>query len=213
MNKPILKQRSKGFFITLEGGEGSGKSSLARYLKGLFLKEGYEVVLTREPGGCPFAEKLRSLVLKTEEPISAKAELLLFLSARSEHINSIIAPAINRGAVVICDRFTDSTLAYQGYARGLGVDEILPICQFAECFQKPNRSYLLDVDPETGFQRIKRRASTDRIEKAGLDFHKKVREGFLKLSKMFPERIVVINANEDKDQVFKNVVLDIREHF
>ncbi len=213
MSKPLLNPRNKGFFITLEGGEGSGKSSLANRLKKFFKNEGYEVVLTREPGGCPFAENLRTLVLESNDSISDKAELLLFLSARAEHVASVISPAISRGAIVICDRFTDSTLAYQGYARGLDIDSILPICLFAQASQNPHRSYLLDLDPEIGFQRIKRRKTTDRIEKAGADFHRKVRDGFLQLAKLFPDRICTIDASDHMDAVFQKVIHDIREHF
>lgn len=209
--KKPLNQKNRGFFVTLEGGEGSGKSSLAYRLEKFFSKKGIEVLLTREPGGCPFAEKLRSIVLGSEDEISDEAELLLFLSARAEHINKVIRPAIERGALVICDRFTDSTLCYQGYARGLGIDTILPVCKYAEGIFSPDRTYLLDLDPKEGFQRIKKRESSDRIEMAGSSFHQKVREGFLDLANRFPDRICTVDASMSIKFVFEKVMTDLSE--
>lgn len=196
-------------FITLEGGEGSGKTTLLRRLQLWFEKQGREVVPTREPGGTSLGDEIRSLLLESGEghgpKICTRAELLLFLGVRAQHVHEKIKPALAAGKVVICDRFSDSTVAYQGYARGLGIAETLRFCEFAADGLEPDLTLYLDVPPEIGLERAKRAVKeekSDRFEAELVDFHQKVRNGFLTLADLFPRRIRVINANESPDSVF-----------
>ena len=194
----------RGFFITLEGGEGAGKSTLARNLQTSLETLGRKVMITREPGGTHFSEKMREIILKrTYGEIETMSELLLFLAARVEHVEKVIKPAINEGKVVICDRFTDSTVAYQGYAAGLGVDYVQEISNKVLQGFEPDLTFYLDIHPEFGLGRTaERRANTneeiDIMEQKRIDFHLKVREGFLELAKKYPRRIIVLDAALDR---------------
>lgn len=189
----------RGLFVTFEGGEGAGKSTLAASLAEKFRADGREVVLTREPGGTPFGEELRSLLLHHKADVASQAELFLFLASRIQHIKELIEPSLARGAIVLCDRFNDSTIAYQGMARGLGIEYVTTCCKLACAEVLPDITFYIDLDPVIGLGRIeKRRNGTnqaiDRLEKEALEFHQKVRQGYKHLATQEPERIVTLDG-------------------
>lgn len=199
-------------FITIEGGEGAGKTTLIGKLSGVLESSGYEVVTTREPGGSRLSNHIRQWLLNRDSnlPIGYKAELLLFLSARAQHLEELIKPALQQGKALICDRFNDSTIVYQGLGRGLGMDYVKQLCDIVSEDIIPNLTLFLDVDPSVGLMRTKKTAKEnarpgelDRIEAERLDFHERVRQGFLTLAKRYPERIKVIDANQSEDSVFR----------
>lgn len=186
---------SKGLFITLEGGEGAGKSTLIRHLAEQMEKEGHELLITREPGGSPLGEKVRSLLLESKEPIDSRAELLLFLAARADHVTRIIDPALSEGKLVLCDRFTHSTLAYQGYGRGLDLNELRRLCSFASHDLTPDLTLFLDVPVAVGIERREKRSAADRMEREESTFHEKVRAGFLDLAKAGGMEVIDASAS------------------
>lgn len=202
---------ARGTFITFEGGEGCGKSTQVRRLKEALEREGHEVVLTREPGGTWLAEEIRRLIKDQESDAPCdRSELLLFLAARAQLVKNVIRPALDAGKWVVSDRFSDSTLAYQGYGRGLPLGILKEMNAFACENLKPDLTILLDVSPETSQARLHaREAAThtvaDRIEQAGDEFHARLRAGFAELAKAEPERIVTIDANGGPNEVWENV--------
>ena len=188
----------KGMFITFEGGEGCGKSTqltlTAKYLR----EKGYKVKETREPGGTPTAEKIRELILHPiEGKLSIEAELLLFMSARAEHVNTVIRPSIENGYIVLCDRFSDSTYAYQGVNGKIPYKTMEKLNHFATNGLTPNLTFFLDGDPKALLERRNARGTKDRFEAKDLAFHEAVKKEFDKLTTMFPARIVKINALQD----------------
>lgn len=194
-----------GLFVTFEGGEGVGKSTLIDRLSRELTSDGYSVVQTREPGGCELGKHIRSLLLD-QEAISKKAELLLFLANRTQHVEEVIRPALSQKKIVLCDRFSDSTRAYQGAGRHIESEEVEYLCRFATGDVAPDCTILLDVDPEIGFSRVNSsRDGKDRIEQEAMEFHLDVRKGFLSLAKQHPDRIHVIDASQSQDEVFKSV--------
>ena len=203
---------SRGKFITFEGPEGSGKSTHIRLLADFLRERGLDVVCTREPGGTPTGEAIRGLLQHNgsgEAPVP-RAEVLLFLASRAQHVERLIRPAINRGAWVLCDRFEDSTLAYQGYGRGFDLHELRSANLFATCGLKPDLTILLDVSPETSRARLlSRQAQTatgpDRIESEVHDFHVRLRNGFLEMAQSEPERFVVLGTERTQDLVAKDI--------
>ena len=202
----------KGYFITIEGPEGAGKSSCARILSSHLEALGYQVICTREPGGTPFAEKLREAVKAKPDDgefVHPETELLLMEAARAQHVREKILPALRAGHAVICDRFTDSTCAYQGGARRMDMEIIRLLNDFACAGCVPDLTLLLDLPPETGFERVVKRASkdaeNDRFEAEALEFHRKVRESFLTLAKSYPQRIKVIDASRPLPEVSEQV--------
>lgn len=199
----------RGLFITIEGGEGVGKSTLVEALVKELTHRGCSVVKTREPGGSSLAEKIRQLLLHGGA-IFPKAELLLFLAARAQHVQEKIAPALAEGSIVICDRFSDSTIAYQAFARGLPLQEVEALEAAARCGITPGVTLLLDIDPEEAFKRIHARGK-DRLEKEGRAFHKKVREGFLFLAQKEPDRMVILDAKKPPSYVLEQALQAIEK--
>jgi dTMP kinase len=201
--------RNRGFFITLEGPEGSGKSTQAQLLAETLRARGNDVVLTAEPGGDPLAEEIRTILLHGKSEIIPEAELLLYLAARVQHVRRIILPALERGVVVISDRFADSSVAYQGYGRGIDINTLRKLNEFATGGLVPDLTILLDVPVDFG---IERQQEKNRFEAESLEFHEKVRAGFLELAKQEPSRWVVIDARGTVDEiaakVLKAIVLD-----
>ncbi|WP_071393089.1 dTMP kinase [Bacillus tuaregi] len=198
----------KGVFITIEGPEGAGKTTIIEMLMDKLNSEGYSVVSTREPGGIEIAEKIRSVILdKENKAMDARTEALLYAAARRQHLVEKVLPAIENGYIVICDRFIDSSLAYQGHARGLGIDEVFSINQFAIDEMMPDATFYFDIDPEIGLERINRDKGREinRLDLEGFEFHRKVREGYQILCKRFPGRIVEIDASQSVEAVFQNV--------
>ena len=190
----------KGFFVSLEGPEGAGKTTLARKLADWFAERGAEVVLTREPGGTELGAAVRELLLT--RPMEPEAEFLLYLADRAEHTRRVIRPALLAGKVVIADRFADSSYAYQGFGRGLSLAWMRAATEGATGGLVPDLTLLLDLDPEEGLRRSGR---TDRLEREALDFHRRVREGYLALAEAEPERFRVIDASRPLERVWRSV--------
>ena len=202
---------ARGKFITFEGGEGCGKSTQVRRLREALEAEGVSVLLTREPGGTWLSEEIRRLIKdQTTDAPCDRAELLLFLAARAQLVRNVIEPALVAGTWVVSDRFSDSTIAYQGYGRGLDLATVARTNDFACAGLKPDLTLLLDVDPAVAAARMRRREALtetgpDRIEQAGDDFHARLRRGFQELAAAEPERIVAIDANGTPDEVWEKV--------
>lgn len=187
--------KMRGFFLTLEGTDGAGKSTHARLLFRWLKEKGKRVILTREPGGGPLAEKIRRLLLDPASEMEALTELMLYEAARSEHVEKIIKPALRSGTSVLCDRFTDATIAYQGYGRGLPVKTIRILNRIATKGLVPDVTVLLDLPADQGLKRTEERAPSqkaDRLEKEGLGFQERVRRGYLFLAKKNRRRILRI---------------------
>lgn len=197
----------KGLFITFEGNDGSGKSSALQTVKQELLDLGYDVIYTREPGGSPIAEKIREVILdKDNVGMDPKTEALLYAASRREHIVKTILPALEAGKVILCDRFLDSSLAYQGYSRDLGLENVLEMNQFATEGLYPDLTILVCTRPEIGMSRIKKdERDMDRLELEKMTFHNKVYDGYIALSEKFKDRIVVINGEQTKEQVLSDV--------
>ncbi|MBO6193839.1 MAG: dTMP kinase [Clostridiales bacterium] len=196
---------SKGLFITFEGIDGCGKSTQLGLLKEEFVKEGVEFIEVREPGGTAVGEKIRTILLdKKNDSMTRMAELLLFEAARAQITEEVIVPALERGVTVICDRFYDSTSAYQGYANKMGRDLTDFLNLKATNDTSPDITFLLDIDPMTAYERRSGRGEEDRIELLGLAYQEKVREGYLELAKS-EERIMVIDASAAPDVIFKEI--------
>ena len=193
-------------FITLEGPEGSGKTTAVEAAVKALEEKGYEIVRTREPGGTPIAEQIRNVILdKANTKMDPRTEALLYAASRRQHLVEKVWPALKEGKIVICDRYLDSSLAYQGGARGLGVDEILNINLFATENTWPDLTLLFDIKPEIGLARIASNASREvnRLDLEKLDFHNKVRDTFLALAKRYPDRYVIIDASLSREEVAK----------
>ncbi|MFP8784457.1 dTMP kinase [Planococcus plakortidis] len=193
-----------GYFITLEGGEGSGKTTALKKLAERLTADGFEVVTTREPGGIEIAEKIREVILdRTHTAMDARTEALLYAAARRQHLVERVLPALKAGKIVLCDRFVDSSLAYQGHARGLGLDDVLAINEFAIEGHMPELTLYFDVNPKTGLARIDldQGREFNRLDEESLAFHYKVREGYLLLLGRYPERMQLINAENELDDV------------
>ena len=201
-------------FITIEGTEGSGKTTVAKELAKLLTTNGYEVVHTREPGGTPISESIRNVILdKNNTSMDGRTEALLYAASRRQHLVEKIWPALKEGKIVLCDRFLDSSLAYQGYARGLGYDEVLNINLFATENTYPDLTLFFVIEPEAGLQRIAKNKNREvnRLDLEKLPFHQKVYDAFIELSKKFPERYVTIDASQSLEQVIKDAYNAIQE--
>ena len=201
-------------FITIEGTEGSGKTTVAKELAKLLSTNGYEVVHTREPGGTPISESIRNVILdKNNTSMDGRTEALLYAASRRQHLVEKIWPALKEGKIVLCDRFLDSSLAYQGYARGLGYDEVLNINLFATENTYPDLTLFFVIEPEAGLQRIAKNKNREvnRLDLEKLPFHQKVYDAFIELSKKFPERYVTIDASQSLEQVIKDAYNAIQE--
>ncbi|WP_256762242.1 dTMP kinase [Cohnella sp. WQ 127256] len=193
-----------GLFITIEGGEGAGKTTLIHALAHKAQQQGHEVMITREPGGIPIAEAIRAVILDTgNTTMDARTEALLYAAARRQHLAEKVLPALEKGMVVICDRFIDSSLAYQGYARGLGIEAVWEINRFATEGNMPDLTLYLDIDPEIGLQRIEQNGEREvnRLDLENLAFHRRVREGYKLVEAKFEERFITIDASVSPEQI------------
>lgn len=199
----------KGTLITLEGGDGAGKSSVLDFLYHELQSHGYPVVKTREPGGTALGDEVRKLLLQRTQGIQCggRTELMLFLASRAQHVEELIMPALHAGKLVLCDRFNDSSIAYQGFARNFGMNEVEEMCKFVSQGIEPKLTLLFDLEPEKGLERVKRVAKQksigemDRIESEAILFHEEVRCGYLLLAEKNPERIVILDASLPKEDV------------
>ena len=195
---------SKGLFITFEGADGCGKTTqlmlLAKYLKA----QGREVVVTREPGARGLGEKIREILLNYDGGVSSRAEAFMFLADRAQHIDVIVNPAIKSGKIVLCDRHTDSSVAYQGYGRMLDIDEIKRLNSIATNGKKPDMTLIFDIDVETSMARVG--DTKDRMESAGIEFFNRVRNGYLEIAKQEPNRVKVLDASKSIEEIHKNVI-------
>lgn len=196
----------KGIFITVEGTDGSGKSTQIELLMRYLEKKGADIVFTREPGGTEIGEKIRGIILDIDnKKMTGTTEALLYAAARSQHVEEKIIPALEDGKIVICDRFVDSSIAYQGAARNLGADSIMQMNSFALHGLMPDMTLFFDLDPEKGILRKKNERALDRLESEKMDFHKRVYEGYRMLCKLYSGRIVSINADRRVEEVFDDV--------
>ena len=193
-------------FITLEGPEGSGKTTAVEAAVKALEEKGYQIVRTREPGGTPIAEQIRNVILdKANTNMDPRTEALLYAASRRQHLVEKVWPALKEGKIVICDRYLDSSLAYQGGARGLGVDNILNVNLFATENTWPDLTLLFDITPEEGLRRISANANREvnRLDLEKLEFHHKVRDTFLELARRYPDRFVIIDASKSREEVAK----------
>ena len=201
-------------FITFEGGEGCGKSTVLKAIKERLESEGVSVVLTREPGGTPIAEQIRNVILdKGNTAMDGRTEALLYAASRRQHLVEKIWPALQEGKTVLCDRYLDSSLAYQGGARGLGIDEVLSINLFATEGTYPDLTLLFDLEPEQGLARIaaNQNREVNRLDLEKLDFHHQVRNNFLALAKRYPDRYAIIDASQPLADVIEDAYKAIKE--
>lgn len=202
-------------FITFEGPEGSGKTSVANRIYDTLKALGYDVIFTREPGGTPIAEQIREVILdKANTLLDARAEALLYAASRRQHLVEKVWPALEKGQIVLCDRFLDSSLAYQGGARGLGVENILNVNLFATEDTYPDLTLLFDLEPDVGFARIaaNKNREVNRLDLEAQAFHIKVRDTFLELSKRYADRYEIIDASKSFDEVYASALTIILEN-
>lgn len=197
----------KGYFITLEGPDGSGKTSVTNKVCKKLEEMGYEIVHTREPGGIEIAEQIRNIILDPKNTaMDAKTEALLYAASRRQHLVEKVFPALKEGKIVICERFLDSSLAYQGFGRQLGFDEVLGINLFAIDNTYPDLTIYLDVDEEIGLSRLKDRSFKDRLDQESIEFHHRVSQGYKEVLKRFKDRIVIVDASEPIEKVVENTL-------
>lgn len=196
---------AKGLFITFEGGEGSGKTSIITRLVPMLEKLGQNVLTSREPGGVKIAEDIRNIILNPENTqMCYETEALLFAASRMQHLREKVIPALESGKLVICDRYLDSSLVYQGYSRGLGFEKVMQVNAFALEYM-PKKTFFIDVKPTVGLERLKGREKCDRLDKEKLEFHDNIYQGYKELARLYPDRIVTINGERDIEEI----VLDI----
>lgn len=197
----------KGKFITYEGCDGCGKSTQLKLLSEYLTKNGIPHIFTREPGGGKISEAIREILLNGKNAeMTDECEALLYAAARVQHLRDRVEPALNEGKLVICDRYVDSSLAYQAYARGLGEDFVRSINAFALEKYLPDATVFIDLTPEAAFQRKHGADENDRLEQAGISFHKKVYEGFDSLAKRYPERFIRVDGNQTPQEIFADVI-------
>ena len=194
----------KGMFITFEGADGCGKTTQMKLLAQYLEQNSTPVILTREPGGKGLGEKVREILLNYDGPVSDRCESFLFLADRAQNIDIIVQPAVKDGKIVLCDRHIDSTVAYQGYGRGLDIERINMLNNIATNNKKPDLTFVFDIDVETSMKRVG--SEKDRMESAGKDFHNRVRNGYLELAKQEPQRIKVIDATKSIEEIHKEVI-------
>lgn len=200
----------KGLFITFEGADGCGKTTQLNLLSEYLTEKGFNVVTTREPGSKGLGERIREILLNYDGEVSPNCESFLFLADRAQHIDVIVKPAVEAGKIVLCDRHIDSTIAYQGYGRGIDLERLRMLNNLATSNFKPDLTFVFDIDVETSMSRVGK--EKDRMESAGIEFHEKVRKGYLEIAKQESQRVKVINSKDSIENIFtkvKNIVEDI----
>jgi len=201
---------AKGLFITFEGVDGCGKSTQLELLKDYFIKSGRKVVVTREPGAKGLGETIRTILLDYDGDVSDRCESFLFLADRAQNIDIIVKPALKEGKIVLCDRHTDSSAAYQGYGRGLDIEQINYLNDLATNSLKPDLTFVFDIDTETSMARVGK--NQDRMEKEGIEFQNRVRKGYLEIARKEPNRVKVINASKSIEEIHNEVLKIIKKH-
>ncbi len=197
-------------FITFEGGEGTGKTTLIKDIAEM-LSQDCDVKTSREPGGSLITEAIREVILNPKyNGVTPYTEALLLAASRAQHLDEVILPALRAHKVVLCDRYLDSSLAYQAYARNLGFEFVLNINQYATD-NMPDLTFYIDLDPQVGMARISNRDKYDRLDQETVDFHQKVREGYLKIAQMYPNRIVTIDGTQSIEEIKNQIITKIRE--
>ena len=208
----MIDMLQKGYFITFEGPDGSGKTTISKLVYDRLVESGYDCEYTREPGGIEIAEKIRDIILNPEHTtMDKKTEALLYAASRRQHLVEKILPALEAHKLVICDRFVDSSLAYQGIGRGIGFDEVYAINEFAIEGYLPDLTIFLDIDAQTGLDRIQNRAFKDRLDQEDITFHQRVFEGYQEVLKRFKERIVIVDGNQSIETIVEEACNIIRE--
>lgn len=208
----------KGIFITFEGPDGAGKTTQLRRLAEELRQLGYDIVVTREPGGTAISDKIRSIILAPEnQEMVDQAEVLLYAASRAQHVHELILPALAANRIVLCDRFIDASIAYQAYGLGVDAETVKSISRFASSGLQANRTYLLDVPVEVSQERLHQRASgsaqaqqLDRIEQKNIEYHSRVREGFHQIAAEQPERVRIINAHRTEDEIAADISVDCK---
>lgn len=204
----------EGIFITIEGPDGSGKTTQIEMLSEYLKEKGYDVVITREPGGTVISEEIRSIILNKEHSeMSHMTELLLYAAARAQLVNQVIKPALLEKKAVICDRFVESSAVYQGIGRGLGVDTVYDVNNYALGDVKPKLTIFMDLDAEEGISRKKNQTELDRMESEDLNFHKRVVEGYRMLAELYPDRIFKVDAGKSIEEIHKIIVSEVESRF
>jgi len=199
-----MEARMKGIFITFEGSEGSGKSTQIRLVRAYLKKKKKPVLFIREPGGVRISEKIRSILLDVANmKMGDECETLLYMAARAQLVREVVAPALKKGKIVLCDRFLDSTVAYQGYGNGVDIATIKRIGRFATCGIRPDITFFFDIDAPKGLSRINR--PKDRIERRAMSYHNRVRQGYLAIARREPGRVKWIDATQSKDEIYAAV--------
>lgn len=200
----------KGLFITFEGADGCGKTTQLKLLFEYLKKQGREVIITREPGCKGLGEKIREILLNYDGEVSDRCESFLFMADRAQNIDVIVNPAVESGKIVLCDRHTDSSVAYQGYGRGISIDKIKHLNELAVNGQKPDLTFIFDIDAQTSMKRVGN--EKDRMENSGMDFYNRVRNGYLEIAKQEPNRVKIIDASKSIEEIHAEV-LKIIESF
>ena len=195
---------SKGLFITFEGVDGCGKTTQIKLLQEYFEKQGKTVLLTREPGAKGLGTKLREILLNYDGEVSPNCESFLFLADRAQHIDTIIKPAVERGEIVLCDRHTDSTVAYQGYGRGVNLEQIKMLNNIATSGMKPDLTFVFDIDVDTSMSRVGK--EKDRMESAGVEFFKRVRDGYLDIAKQESDRVKLLDGSDKIEDIHSEII-------
>ena len=193
----------KGLFITFEGIDGCGKTTQLKLLKEYLEEKGYEVLVSREPGAKGLGERIREILLNYDGEVSSNCEAFLFLADRAQNVDMIVKPAVDAGKIVLCDRHTDSTIAYQGYGRGVDIKQLKMLNKLATSAFEPDLTFVFDIDVETSMSRVGK--VKDRMESAGVEFHEKVRNGYLEIAKEEPNRVKVINSKDTIENIFEQV--------
>ena len=200
----------KGLFITFEGSDGSGKTTVSKLIYEKLKTLGYSVVYTREPGGIDIAEKIRNIILDPKHTsMDARCEALLYAASRRQHLVEKVLPALEKGSIVICDRFIDSSLVYQGIARGIGVDEVYRINEFAIEGHMPDATIFLSVDLQTGLRRVENRGEKDRLDNETAAFHERVAQGYEWVKKEFSNRMHMIDAGQEIEKVVQDTLQEV----
>ena len=203
----------KGLFITLEGIEGAGKSTVVDFIEDFLTKEGHDVIKTREPGGTVIGEQIREILLKNENyTLTYDTELLLVFSARAQHIQEVILPALSSGKTILCDRFTDASYAYQGGGRGIDASRINLLEKWVQGDLRPNLTLLFDLDVSIGMQRTKKRSDADRFEQEEINFFEKIRNTYLERAKNEPQRFRIINSASSLENVKEQIVTILKDY-